>query len=245
MRLYYFVEARHAVEDIAKQRLKVSRFFDLNDPFELYAGKQSDKGFRKKMRGWAERINQQEAVLCFAESWQDPLMWSHYGDRHRGVCLGFDVRDSTVKHIDYRPERLPFDHWKSLSPSNPPEEVRQRLLTTKFARWQYENERRVIVPLACLKPEVKDGKECFFRCFDDDLKLVEIFAGARCCVKWKPRIKSAVERAPSPLKPKLIKARLGFTKFRVEQQQLGFESDTWVECSCSELERSSHDEAWD
>lgn len=174
--------------------------------------------------------------FCFAEKWYDPLMWSHYGDRHRGTCLGFDVLDSIVKPIDYRPERLPFDHWKSLDPTNPPGEVRQRLLTTIFARWQYENERRVIVPLACLKPEVKEGRECFFRPFGNDLKLVEVFAGARCCVKWRPRIKGAVEKVPLRLKPILIKVRLGFTRFRVERQQLGFESNTWQECSCSNPE---------
>jgi len=235
VRLYYFVEARHGVEDIGEARLKVSRFFELNDPFELYAGDQSDKSFRKKIKGWAERINQQQGVLCFTESWCDPVMWSHYGDRHRGICLGFDVNDDIVKPIDYRPERLPFDKWKALSCSDPPKEVMERLLTTKFARWRYENERRVIVPLTGLKKEIKNGKECLFRSFDD-LKLVEVFAGHRCCVKWKPLIKNAAEKLPLQLRPKLIKARLGFTRFKVVRQRLGFESNTWQECSCSSPE---------
>jgi len=236
LRLYCFVAARHAVSDIDEQRLKVSLFCDLNDPFELYAGEQSDKAFRKKMRAWGEKINQKEGVLCFTKSWHNPLMWSHYGDKHRGMCLGFDVNRKMVKCIDYRPERLPLDQWKALDLTDPPKEVMERLLTTKFARWQYENERRVLVSLAGLKPEVKEGKECFFRCFDDDLKLVEVFAGARCCVKWRPRIENAVERLPPGKRPKLIKGRLGFTRFRVEKQMLGFKSSTWEECACSNPE---------
>ena len=168
MRLYYFVATQYAVEDITKGWLKVSRFFELNDPFELYAGEQSDKAFRKKMRGWAKEINEQKRVLWFSKSWHDSLMWSHFGDRHRGVCLGFDVSDSIVKPIDYRPERLPLNEWKHLDLPNPPKDVTQHLLTTKFARWIYEKEQRVIVSLSGIKPEEKDGKEYFFRRFDHD-----------------------------------------------------------------------------
>jgi len=236
VRLYYFVTARHAVEDIAKQRLKVSRFFDLNDPFELFAGEQSDRSFRKKMKDWAEKLNEQEGVLCFTKGWRDPLMWSHYGDRHRGMCLGFDVCDLIVKPIDYRPERLSFDEWKGLNAADPPRGLVERLLTTKFARWEYENERRVIVHLAGLVPE-KEGGDCFFRRFDGDLRLVEVFAGPRCCVKWKPHIKRAIEQLPA--KPSVIKTRLSFKQFKVVTQkvensvQRGFESDIyWRECGC-------------
>ena len=220
---------------MAKQRLKVSRLFDLNDPFELYAGEQNDKAFRKTMKGWAAHINQQNGVLCFSTSWRDPVMWSHYGDRHKGLCLGLDAPESIVKPIDYRPKRLPFDQWKNLTHTDPPQDVTQRLLTTKFARWRYENERRVIVPLGSLKPETKKGREYFFRPFDDDLRLVEVIAGARCCVKWRPSIESAVEKFS--VKPRLMKARLSFRQFKVVTQKLensvqrGFECDMhWQEC---------------
>ena len=31
------------------------------------------------------------AILCFSRNWDNLLLWSHYGDRHMGVCLGFDI----------------------------------------------------------------------------------------------------------------------------------------------------------
>ena len=185
------------------------------------------------MKIWAKTINQQEGVLCFAEDWRDPLMWSHYGDRHRGMCLGFEVRNSIA--IDYHPERLLLD-WKSLNIANLPVNVRQSLLATKFAGWKYEKERRVIVPLANLPVEIKEGKTCRFKPFDCDLKLVEVVAGVRCGAEWKPSIKGVVEKLPSTLRPKLIKARLAFTRFGVVQQGRGFEADTWEDCSCSRPE---------
>src|SRR5580658_3045414 len=179
VRVYYFVEARWAIENIREQRLKVSRFFDLNDPFELFAGEQSDKPFRKKMSGWAEKVNQQEGLLCFTQSWRDPLMWSHYADRHRGMCLGFDVDDSLFARINYSPRRLPLDKWKHLNCAGPPKELKQLLLSTKCARWEYENERRVILPLASLRKENLNGKDLFFRCCDDKLRLVEVISGCQ------------------------------------------------------------------
>jgi hypothetical protein len=235
VRVYFFVKAKWAVNDIRERRLKVCRFFDLNDPFELFAGEQRDKAFRKRMRGWAEEINEQDGLLCFGSSWTNPLMWSHYADRHKGICLGFDVDDSIVERIDYRPQRLRLDEWKTVALTQPPKTLRQALLTTKFARWKYEEERRVISPLVGL---VKEG-DLFFRRFDRALRLVKVIAGARCCVGWKPLIKSAIINLHPA--PKLLKARLAFRTFAVVPQKLagsaeqGFESDsTWRECVCTE-----------
>ena len=43
LRLYHLTIAEHAVSDIALGRLKVARFSDLNDPFEVIAA-----NFRKR-----------------------------------------------------------------------------------------------------------------------------------------------------------------------------------------------------
>jgi hypothetical protein len=37
MRVYNFLAAQWAEDDLAKNRIKISRFDDLNDPFELLA----------------------------------------------------------------------------------------------------------------------------------------------------------------------------------------------------------------
>jgi hypothetical protein len=233
-RVYFFVEAQWAIKNIVNQRLKVCRFLDLNDPFELFAGEQRDKILRKRMRNWAREINRDDGLLCFSESWRSPLMWSHYGDRHKGMCLGFDVDANILETINYLAKRPVV---KGLDLADPPKWWRRMVLTTKFSRWKYEKERRVVLPLMNLQEEEKR----FFKSFDDKLKLVEVIAGPRCCVKWKPHIMNAVEKLQ--LKPNLIKARLAFKQFRVVKQKLdnspqrGFESDTyWQECSCPKPE---------
>jgi hypothetical protein len=243
MRLYFFAEAKWAVDNIHNGRLKVCRFLDLNDPFELFAGEQH-KPFRKNMKVWAKTLNEQHGLLCFSRSWRNPLMWSHYGDRHKGICLAFDV-EGTEK-INYEPERLFLgNQWPSASapagaPADLPNELRKLLLTTKFKDWEYERERRLVLPLEGLKKE--EGR--FFKCFDDRLKLVAVIAGPRCCVKWKTRLEGVVKK--SLVRPKLIKARLAFMGFEVVPQKhdgcptKGFNSDRyWTECVCPPASHST------
>ncbi len=32
-------------------------------------------------------------VFCFSETFQNPIMWSHYGNSHKGFCVGYDIKD--------------------------------------------------------------------------------------------------------------------------------------------------------
>jgi hypothetical protein len=38
------------------------------------------------------------AITCFGERWDDHLMWSHYADNHKGLCLAFDM-NSIIEDI--------------------------------------------------------------------------------------------------------------------------------------------------
>jgi hypothetical protein len=37
------------------------------------------------------KISEQIRVICFSQKPNDILMWSHYGDSHKGIAIGFDV----------------------------------------------------------------------------------------------------------------------------------------------------------
>jgi len=89
---------------LRNRRLKIAQLDDLNDPFELksvnlcnpahslaFDGTETHEGFKAEM---ARRYG----VLCFSEDKTDVLQWAHYADRHRGICLGFDV--SGVSYAD-------------------------------------------------------------------------------------------------------------------------------------------------
>lgn len=50
-----------------------------------------------------EHMKKQIGICCFSALFDHPLMWSHYADKHKGVCLGFhlnpfDDRDRIILH---------------------------------------------------------------------------------------------------------------------------------------------------
>jgi len=219
MRVYYFTNADCALNDIEKNWVKVSPFSTLNDPFELFAGSMHGELRRKKMRTWAADLDRRRGLLCFSEDWHDPLMWSHYGDRHRGICLGFDVDDGILKKINYSPERLRCPAYAG-SALEPTREIEDLLLTTKFARWNYERERRVIVS----EEEWKSDNDLRFRMFDPGLNLARIIVRPRCTKENK--INDALRKNDAlrdrTFSIEVIKSRLAFQTFRVVRNKQGF-----------------------
>lgn len=87
-----------------------------------------------------------------------------------------------------------------------------RMLWTKFDNWAYEEEIRVWAAL----DEHEGG--IYYKDFDDNLRLIEVIAGAECSVP-----EHAFQRALKPFPSVMpVKARAGFKKFEVVTDKLGF-----------------------
>jgi hypothetical protein len=207
MRVYHFLSAEYALDDIRRRRLKIATFDTLNDPFELWAVSHPDKEVRVGLRRWKKTMSRRYGVLCFCRSWQNPLLWSHYADKHRGMALGFDVRDELLRQVNYVHTRPRFKEVD--------EPTMRRLLFTKFADWRYEDECRIYTRL-----KERDSKtRLFFADFNDDVVLREVIAGPLC-----ETTKAAIERAvgKSSQQVRLVKSRLAFKTFRIVKDQRGF-----------------------
>ena len=114
MRVYHLCHASHAISNISKKRLKVSRYHDLNDPFELLAGDLTDPSLRADTERFKDEFGRTRGLLCFSRNWKDPVLWSHYADKHRGICLGFDLDDYYSQNVKYRDNRLDPDTKKNV-----------------------------------------------------------------------------------------------------------------------------------
>ena len=90
-------------------------------------------------------------VLCLSAKYNSPLMWSHYADQHRGVCVEYDV--STLESTDLH--RVTYDQPREVRASRvrdwlingdeaAKEEVERACLLTKSRQWSYEAEWRLI-----------------------------------------------------------------------------------------------------
>lgn len=94
MRLYYFTSSRFGLEAIRDKRIKVSRISSLNDPFELLAYDLRNRKQRAWLKREKKRFDADYGLICMSNNWTHPLMWGHYADRHKGICLGFDVSEA-------------------------------------------------------------------------------------------------------------------------------------------------------
>lgn len=178
MRLYHFSKAKYAVQNVQKSRLKVSLFGDMNDPFELLAANVQRKRDRRALMDWVEQKASQTGIICLSKSWRDPVMWSHYADRYRGIVLGFEVDERRIKKVQYEKGRLNIQLQATSGTRRPSPDDEQRLLTTKFSRWSYEKEYRILVDLH----EVEKEGALYFQTFADWLILKEIRLGHNCTV---------------------------------------------------------------
>lgn len=208
MRLYHFLSAKHGVEDIEKRRLKVSRIEDLNDPFELLGLELAHGELRQRFLNLKHRMSQDFGILCFSRAWTNPVQWSHYADRHRGVCLGFEVRPGLSMPVEYRARRLAREARRLLTGPITRETMR-RVLSTKYSHWRYEQEERIFVTL---EDKNKDSNDRYFENFASDLVLVTVIVGARSNIS-RDHINEALGSMSSQVA--VFKARLAFRSFRV------------------------------
>lgn len=212
MLVYHFTTAQFGLSNIALRRLKVARFSDLNDPFELLAIDVANKDLRVGILAKKQAINDNEGLICFCRDWRDPLLWSHYGDKHRGMCLVFDVPDRLLKPVRYVNGLRKID---VLSPSVPQaiiDRLLDRLRYTKFKGWAYENEVRKFVELRSLKSQ----SGLYFLPFSEELVLKKVILGPRCDLPIADVSKLVAQLKPSI---RVLSSKLGFTKFAVVEKK--------------------------
>jgi Protein of unknown function (DUF2971) len=173
MRVYKFLSAKYGLEALEKRRLKIARINELNDPFELLGTNLSDRQLRKAFGEMKNALNANRGLLCFSKRWRNPVLWSHYAEGHRGLCLGFDVPDHLLMHVKYTRKRVRSDKLLSLDQPAREREI-TRLLSTKFSHWRYENEARCFV---ILENKDQDSGHYFYT-FSDYMKLRQILVGA-------------------------------------------------------------------
>ena len=85
MILYHLTSAKHALNSVRENALKVSDFTNLNDPFELKYSGAKDKYTRDYLAGYSDGLSAQIRLLCCSKSWSSPVLWGHYADNHRAV----------------------------------------------------------------------------------------------------------------------------------------------------------------
>jgi hypothetical protein len=199
MRVFHFLNAEFGLKDIRERRLKISRLNELNDPFEFLGVDLADRSSREGLIRTKLRISQKNGLICFSSKWSNPVLWGHYADRHRGLCLAFDVPDDSVKKVDYVDSRF---SW----PTALDESFAEKLLFTKFSHWSYEDEYRAYMSLDV------DDVDIYYADFSEQLVLKQVIVGANSAIS---RLEISTALRDLNGRVEVFKARAAFRKFEV------------------------------
>lgn len=212
MRVYHFVSTEHALSNIALRRIKIATFGDMNDPFELRGVNLKSAENRRGWDGFRNEIARRYGVICFSKVWSDPVMWSHYADRHRGLCLGFDVDDDLTVEVQYRANRFPQRRLAEAVVSDAlGEALVKDVIRTKYDRWAYEQEIRILCSL-----EQPEPSGLYFAPVGERVKLTEVIVGAASdCTRSS--IRGALGTIHSDVE--ISNARLAFNGYYIVKQR--------------------------
>jgi hypothetical protein len=101
---------------------------------------------RQALEKTIEDFMKRRGVACFSERNDDLLMWSHYGGRYKGFCLGFttDVEPFTkIRQVQYA-SRLPTIDVAAVLVDGVTDQILNDLFCTKSEAWAYEKEWRAM-----------------------------------------------------------------------------------------------------
>ncbi len=164
----------------------------LNKRFSKYATKEFRSLLGKRLRIRSFSAQTEDKTL-------NNIMFSHYGNSHRGLCYIFDSkkliqnkpRTSLIK-VDYlsKPATVKY---KSLDKYSDEEwdEIIRNMVKIKSKGWDYENEWRLRINLATLSENINDAWE-----FATDA-LEGIVLGLKTTTEDKERINKLAEKRPA------------------------------------------------
>ena len=91
-KLYKYVSTERILEILQDQRLYLNDGTNFNDPFELIEMDQHSSEV-KHIPGLH--------ILCLSKGNLNKLIWSHYTDSHKGVCLTVEVPRKLLYPVHY------------------------------------------------------------------------------------------------------------------------------------------------
>lgn len=156
--------------------------YEIDDPLQFLLGNYLEKELL---------LQYDKGIVSMAQRATCPLMWSHYGDQHHGVCIGYSVPSDALDHlhkVKYGGTRL-VDASKILAMLDGDKDARRQVdeavLLRKAASWRYEQEWRLI------------GQRGVQRSL---LELEEVIFGMRCKEAVKYAIVTALDGRRSPVR---------------------------------------------
>lgn len=177
--VYTYLPAKYAIPAVLHKQLLLCHADRTNDSFEFNYRLVYPKGISKDEAMERARIDFDTIIPEYAKSTffvslsETPTnkpLWGHYGDKGKGICLGFHFDlsidgDKLLNKVEYDgPYTIHVEEVNQFE--TPPERLKEIIagvLTTKRAEWSYEKEWRLLIPTNFQErlERDKDGREFF------------------------------------------------------------------------------------
>lgn len=146
----------HGKEE-ARKEMKNHRYMS-TEYGDYKANPKVEKYYMQRLGSEIKRLVDAEmssrGVFSLAARWDCPLMWSHYADEHRGLCIEYDMHENVCSHIkpvDYRRPRsikiTELMQWKLHKSAEAEQKILDTYFFAKSPQWRHEREWRDIHPL--------------------------------------------------------------------------------------------------
>ncbi|MEZ6035210.1 MAG: DUF2971 domain-containing protein [Planctomycetaceae bacterium] len=143
----------------------------------------------KHLNDFRDRIGKNGGVCCFSARPDHPLMWSHYANGHRGICIEYSTEQNPflkIRQVHYS-ERLPsIDPLTAMKLGHRVDDI-MAALATKHKSWAYEEEWRLF--------HVQKSKKYFY----PESLLKSVTLGSECSTTDINRFASAAKQLKIPL----------------------------------------------
>jgi Protein of unknown function (DUF2971) len=174
--------------------------------------------FEESARRLKARIGRSVGILCVTERNDSVQMWSHYANKHQGVCLKFHGLENlstpplrvsysddypTVALLDYEP----FLNGQDATARAKQKEMVERMYLTKAKGWSYEREWRIVDWAAA-----RSGSRGFHSLAPD--VLIGVILGCRTTDPDKQTIMGCISQ--SEARPKLYQATQSTISFTLD-----------------------------
>lgn len=160
----------------------------------------------------------EKGIVSFAERDDCVLMWSHYGDQHRGICLGYSVPEGAtgdVHQVAYDGDRLvrASEVGAMLDGDDKARaKVDAAVMLRKAERWSYEQEWRLI------------GRRGTER---SPLELEEVIFGMKCKDSVKYTVMRALEGRSGSVEFHQMREERG--KFNLRKDELTYDDELFMD----------------
>ena len=182
-------------------KLKLTHRFDESISFPKYrewlsidtskfmqnATRESQEALSNIERGILE-TNETILVTCFSKDPKSILMWSHYGDKHKGVCLEYERPESfdfvDMKYSDKRPKiktskLTSFVAAKTILGEDYNQNIDQTIISemmepyqTKANGWEYEQEVRCMITTNSNSKSLSKDEDKYFYKMPKPTKII-------------------------------------------------------------------------